>query len=352
MIEVNKPTLLLNKEKSFNNILKVQNNIKNSNVEMRPHFKTHQSLEIGKWFKEFGINKITVSSVSMAKYFSKDWDDITIAFPLNIHEINDIIKLQEKININILIDSFEAFLILLESKKKFNVYIKINVGYNRAGLDIDDPEINKIIDFASQSDKINILGFLSHFGNTYLSRSYIEIESIFNNSIKKLKSLNRRYPDYLISIGDTPSSSVINKYPNFINEIRPGNFIFYDLAQNKIGSCDLDDIALRMICPIVSINSIDNSCLIYGGSVHFSKDYIVDNKRNCFGYVYHGNTWGTKSKIGFIKSLSQEHGKIQIEKNIDLKIGDLVSVIPVHSCLTIDKMREIFIEAKKIKIMD
>ena len=50
--------------------------------------------------------------------------------------------------------------------------------------------------------------------------------------------------------------------------------------------------------------------------------------------------------------VSQEHGKIQIEKNIDLKIGDLVSVIPVHSCLTIDKMREIFIESKKIKIMD
>ena len=99
MIEVNKPTLLLNKEKSFNNILKVQKKIKNSNVEIRPHFKTHQSLEIGKWFKEFGINKITVSSVSMAKYFSKDWDDITIAFPLNIHEINDIIKLQEKINL-------------------------------------------------------------------------------------------------------------------------------------------------------------------------------------------------------------------------------------------------------------
>ena len=117
MIEVNKPTLLLNKEKSFNNILKVQKKIKNSNIEMRPHFKTHQSLEIGKWFKEFGINKITVSSVSMAKYFSKDWDDITIAFPLNIHEINDIIKLQEKININILIDSFEAFLILVESKE-------------------------------------------------------------------------------------------------------------------------------------------------------------------------------------------------------------------------------------------
>lgn len=34
----------------------------------RPHFKTHQSLEIGSGFKETGIKKITVSSFTMAYY--------------------------------------------------------------------------------------------------------------------------------------------------------------------------------------------------------------------------------------------------------------------------------------------
>tara|TARA_B100000579_G_scaffold396633_1_gene375626 strand:- start:622 stop:1680 length:1059 start_codon:yes stop_codon:yes gene_type:complete len=351
MIEVYKPTLFLNKEKSLNNIKKILNNIKNSNVEIRPHFKTHQSLEIGRWFKKFGINKITVSSVSMAKYFSNDWDDITIAFPLNIHEVNDIIKLQEKININILIDSFEALIILLELDVKFNIYIKIDVGYNRAGLDVDDPEVDKIIDHVSRSNKINILGFLSHFGNTYLSRSNKEIISIFNSSIKKLKSLNKRYPDYQISIGDTPSSSIIKSYPDFINEIRPGNFIFYDLAQNKIGSCKLDDIALRVVCPIVSIYE-DRSCmLIYCGSVHLSKDYILENEKKCYGYVYQGDYWSLDNKIGKIVSLSQEHGIVKFDKNEGFNIGQNVSIVPVHSCLTVDKMRELYYDNTKIEIM-
>ncbi|GEM_PF-2678622 len=32
---------------------------KQHNLLFRPHFKTHQSKTIGKWFKEKGVNKIT-----------------------------------------------------------------------------------------------------------------------------------------------------------------------------------------------------------------------------------------------------------------------------------------------------
>ena len=66
----------------------------------RPHFKTHQSLEIGKWFKELGTNKITVSSLKMAEYFSCQWKDITVAFPLNILEMHTVNELAKKITLN------------------------------------------------------------------------------------------------------------------------------------------------------------------------------------------------------------------------------------------------------------
>ena len=53
-----------------------------ADVDFRPHFKTHRSREVGRWFRDFGVAAITVSSVDMAQYFSNDgWDDITIAFP-------------------------------------------------------------------------------------------------------------------------------------------------------------------------------------------------------------------------------------------------------------------------------
>ena len=99
MIDVIKPTLLLNKEKCLNNLNRINNLAQLNNINFRPHFKTHQSLEVGRWFKKFGVKSITVSSVSMAKYFSDEWDDILIAFPLNILELEEIKFLQDKIKL-------------------------------------------------------------------------------------------------------------------------------------------------------------------------------------------------------------------------------------------------------------
>lgn len=73
-------------------------------VKFRPHFKTHQSRLIGGWFREEGIRAITVASVSMARYFMDDgWEDITIAFPLNLRETQEIIDLSGKADLNILV---------------------------------------------------------------------------------------------------------------------------------------------------------------------------------------------------------------------------------------------------------
>ncbi len=218
-------------------------------------------------------------------------------------------------------------------------------------MDYQSDTIENIISYSDSSLKLNFKGFLTHFGDTYNSKSPNEIHESFENSINKISDLNKKFPDYEISIGDTPSSSLVNKYPDFITEIRPGNFVFYDLDQLKIGSCQIDQIAIRLVCPIISIYKKRNSLLLYGGSVHFSKDHIIENNNKCYGYVYHGDYWSLENKIGYIKSLSQEHGIVELEKNINLKIGDKLSVIPVHSCLTVDKMREFYIEDNKFKIM-
>ncbi len=350
-----KPTLIINKKVILNNLKKLIKLSQNNNIAIRPHFKTHQSLKIGQWFKDLGVSKITVSSVSMAEYFSNEWDDITIAFPLNILELYKINKLLKNTNINLLIDSEESIDYLNNDLDHIvNVYIKIDVGYDRAGINYKETyKIKKIIEKINKSNKLNFYGFLSHFGDTYKSKDKNDIARVFDNSIYNLKILSSQFDtNFDISIGDTPSCSVINEFPNFISEIRPGNFIFYDLAQYKIGSCNLNDVALRMICPIVSVYKERNKLLIYGGSVHFSKDFFIDKGKECYGYVYYNDDyWDVNEKIGFIKSLSQEHGIVEIEKKGNYKIGDLLSIIPVHSCLTADKMREYYCDGNKITMM-
>ena len=111
-MKITKPTLLLDEYKCKKNIQNMFSRAQLHQVDLRPHFKTHQSLEIGQWFKEVGVNKITVSSLEMAIYFAEEWNDITVAFPVNILEIDTINALAEKIKLNLLIESKETILFL------------------------------------------------------------------------------------------------------------------------------------------------------------------------------------------------------------------------------------------------
>ena len=86
-------------------------------------------------------------------------------------------------------------------------------------------------------------------------------------------------------------------------------------------------------------------------SGHFSKYSLSENDNDIFGYVYFGGIWDVSNKIGYIKSLSQEHGIVKLEKEIDIKIGDQLNIIPVHSCLAVDKMGKFYTQDEKVEIM-
>ena len=289
--EITVPTLLLDKQKCLSNIQFMANKAKKNNILLRPHFKTHQSNIIGKWFKEFGINQITVSSLRMAEYFANDnWKDITIAFPVNIREIDAINSIAEEIDLNLTIENTDSIDFLIKNLKfTVGVFIKIDTGYKRTGVSFDIfLIIDKILAKISLSDKIIFKGFLSHSGHTYNSKNKKEILDIHNESLHKLSLLKKqyieKYPKLILSTGDTPSCSLANNFEG-IDEIRPGNFVFYDLMQYNLSACNFNDIAVAMACPIVAKHADRNEIVIYGGGIHFSKEFIKIDKQNVYGLV-------------------------------------------------------------------
>ncbi len=346
-----KPTLILDEKKCKKNIHDMFLKAQESNIDFRPHFKTHQSLEIGGWFKELGVNKITVSSLDMATYFSKEWDDITVAFPTNILEIDTINELASRINLNLLIESQESIQFLHEClTSKVNFFIKIDVGYHRTGINpLNSDLIGGILQISNNCDKIDFKGFLGHAGHTYQCRNKNDIITIHEESVQIMTQLKSKYiakhPDFIISLGDTPSCSVAKSFED-IDEIRPGNFVFYDLTQNLIGSNTIEQIAVAMACPIVAIHEGREEIVIYGGGVHFSKDRLDDPK---YGTIYgkivkqnEDTTWGDLIPDMYVKSLSQEHGIISVPKQLikNYKVGDLLFILPVHSCMTADLIKQ------------
>lgn len=346
---IKKPTLLIDEKKCKKNIEFMFLKAQKHKLVFRPHFKTHQSLEIGRWFKALGIDKITVSSLEMANYFSEEWNDITVAFPTNILEIDTINELAEKIQLNLLVESKETAIFLEKHlNNSVGIFIKIDVGSYRTGIDPSNKvKIDKILKACVSCNKMHFKGFLAHAGHTYNCRNKKEIVKIHQKAQKILSVLKNRYkqnyPEIINSLGDTPSCSVVNDFTG-INEIRPGNFVFYDLVQHQIGSCTIDQIAVAMACPIVAIHKNRNEMVVYGGGGHFSKERLeTEQYGTIFGRIVQkqGKLWGKLIPDMYIKNLSQEHGIISVPDTeiSKYKIGDYILALPVHSCMTADLMK-------------
>jgi len=328
------------------NIRRMAEKAQASGSLFRPHFKTHQSVEVGEWFREAGVNAITVSSVTMARFFQNaGWNDITIAFPLNVAELDTINRLAGEINLNLLFDMpDQAAATVQQLTHPAGFFLEIDDGYHRSGvLPGNLQQIDQILEIAKGST-LTFRGFLTHSGHTYAAQDKAAVLAIAENTKQLLLRLKQQYianhPDITISVGDTPSCSLADDFSG-IDEIRPGNFVFYDLMQLAIGSCTFSEIAVTVICPVISVYPDRNQALIYGGAVHLSKESVeIYDHGKVYGLAvpFSDNKWASPEGADYLVSLSQEHGifKTASPWSKSLKPGDLVAVIPVHSCLAAD----------------
>lgn len=343
------PTLLLDPQKCRSNIHRMVKKASDKQLKLRPHFKTHQSAQIGDWIKTEGITGCTVSSVKMAEYFAAHgWDDILIAFPVNVLEWEKLNELGNSLKLQVLVYDKESVKLLAEKvNAPVGIKIELDVGSNRSGLRIgQDEEIKELLKLISSIPNFRFTGFYSHPGHTYTSRSADEVKKKYEKIIAQLNVLKANYgeiPGFSITIGDTPGCTIVDDFGP-IEEISPGNFVFYDAMQVNIGSCDYSDIAVVMACPVVGKNIERNELLIHGGAVHFSKEVLQDADGTVnFGKLTNGVDTGWEGVIPgcYLKSISQEHGLIHCSDEFlnKIHIGDVVYTYPAHSCLTADLMK-------------
>jgi D-serine deaminase-like pyridoxal phosphate-dependent protein len=341
------PIFVVDSQTLKRNIIRIKDKL-GKNTVFRPHFKTHINADVGKIFKDYGINQITVSSVDMAEFFYKNgFRDITIAFPFNIRQLKRTQSLAEKTSLNLCISNPESAIFVSENfKTEVGIFVEIDTGDNRSGIDWNNQnEISQSIRKIITNQNLIFKGFLTHNGQTYRLNSPQEIIDSSNDSIAKMMTLKEKYSAYkpIISIGDTPGACLLNDF-TCVDEVRPGNFVYFDLMQLNLGVCEFSDISARIYCPVVDINSDRNQIVIYGGAIHFSKDFIMYEDQKSFGLCT--GVLRNQDKIQLnanLISLSQEHGIIQFYDEFlhkkSIIPGDIVEIIPVHSCLTAHQMQ-------------
>ncbi len=355
------PSFILDEAIARQNIHQMAQKAGQQGVIFRPHFKTHQSAEIGSWFRQQGVNKITVSSLRMAAYFAQHgWNDITVAFPVNLREHALINQLAAKIQLGILVED-AAVVKQLEAviNQPLKVWLKIDAGYHRTGLLWNNPEpILQCAEAVRRSPFFTLAGLLTHAGNSYHTPRE-KIPALFSESIRRLKTVqqtlqNAGHENLLISVGDTPGCSLSPSFAG-ADEIRPGNFVYYDAQQFLLGSCSFEQIAAVVACPIVALHAERHEVVLYGGAVHLSKDTVAVDGIPTYGLVCfpEGGSWSKPIPGAHVKSISQEHGVVSLPEPAfaRCKIGELLCIVPAHSCLTADLLASVVTTTGKTMAM-
>jgi len=384
---ITKPTPIVDERRVRENIARMAEKAARAGVRFRPHFKTHQSAAIGEWFRDGGVEAITVSSVTMASYFAEhNWKDITIALPVNLREADAIAELAVKIDLGLLFDCVEAVTAIesaLSAAKKrgdslagrpphdgvVRAGIKIDAGYGRVGVRWDrSEEILALARAISSCRWLRFEGILTHSGHSYRQEDIAGVRQVHEESLARMRAvremlrtrvrqdasaMKRSEPLFercLISIGDTPTCSTMESFPS-ADEIRPGNFVFYDVMQWRLGVCGPADLGMALACPVIGVYPQRGVIALYGGSAHLSSERVMvrapeDGEETIvFGYLANfagGEALGVPDARLPVVNLTQEHGIVLAPSDAcaHVNVGDLVLVYPAHSCLTAAMHRE------------
>jgi D-serine deaminase-like pyridoxal phosphate-dependent protein len=94
---------------------------------------------------------------------------------------------------------------------------------------------------------------------------------------------------------------------------------------------------------VVALHPARREAIVYGGSIHLSKEFLQADGQIFYGYAAfadeHG--WQPADPASRVISLSQEHGIVHLvlQDFERLHVGDLLFVLPVHSCLAVDALK-------------
>jgi len=314
-------------------------------VALRPHVKTHKCIEIAERQRALGARGITTSTLYEASVFADHgFEDITWAFPIVPSRIADAKRLAERINLHVVVDGLEAVDLLERSAFPFSVWLKIDCGYHRAGV---DPEGSLAVDLAVRLSESRVLGFcglLSHSGHAYHGRTREDVAAAATEERDVMTRLAQRLGESgvsvrSISVGSTPSIQAIESLSG-VTEIRPGNYALFDFSQVALGSCTTRDCAATVITTVVSSQAAGDHCIVDAGALALSKDTGPPEPHGpTMGEIFSDYHLGLLERDYRLVGVSQEHGRV----NHVLPHGTRLRVLPNHACLTVAQFDQLYV---------
>jgi D-serine deaminase-like pyridoxal phosphate-dependent protein len=345
--ELKTPCALVDLEVLEANAARMAAKAKAMGVRLRPHVKTHKCPEIARLQVAGHFGGITVSTMAEARAFARaGFNDITYAVPVPIPRLSEAANLIESgCDLKLLLDGEEtlAEVAACAASRSLTVpvFLKVDCGYHRAGVDPERPESLALAARMAASPHLDFRGILTHAGHAYACRSREEVTAV----ARQERDVMVRFASRLrnegltvreVSVGSTPTAAAIDDLSG-VTEMRPGNYAFFDAFQAAIGSCSIADASFSVLATVVGAYPERGALALDAGALALSKDpgpVHVDPACG-FGVILPLDGWEPIPGLK-LASLSQEHGLVLATPEAvgRLRVGSAVRIVPNHSCLS------------------
>ncbi|TVY66339.1 D-serine dehydratase [Fusarium oxysporum f. sp. cubense] len=342
--ELPTPSLVVNLPVLKTNVETLHRDVEKLGIGFRPHVKTLKSLEVTRLMmadgKYRGIIASTIPEIKGALPLVKEGilEECLYGLPVYPGILPRLIELRKSLRIMLMVDNEQQVEFLEESassKQPWDVFIKLDVGSRRAGVEANSAALNRLAERAQKSSAISIYGFYCHAGHSYGGRSRDEAEKTLNIEVSSVLAAAKLLPSdrqLVISVGSTPTAHVVESLKasmpeNIKLELHAGNFPCNDLQQVSTGLVTETQQSVSVAAEVCSVYPQRNEALVNAGVIALSREASAFSG---FGRVVGSPAWG-------VVRLSQEHGILGTSegRNVDedFKVGQKVQLWCNHACI-------------------
>lgn len=296
---------------------------------LRPHVKTHKSIEISRLMIDAGITKFKCATIAEAEMLGMCYaPDVLLAYQPVQSKVRRFIRLVNqytKTQFTCLVDNAESVKMIAgeahHANVEVSVFIDVNVGMNRTGILPKD--VMTLFEFCLQQEGIIIKGLHAYDGHIYtsdLTQRSPEAEYDFKPVQDLMVEIEKRdYHKPIVVAGGTPTFPVFAKMEDV--ECSPGTFALWDEGYGKLYP-DLPFLHAAVIATrVISKPALNTYCLDVGHKAIAAENPL--DKRIQFLDV---------ADIEFV-SQSEEHLVITTTLN-KFEVGDILYGLPIHICPT------------------
>ncbi len=322
------------------NILRMQAFADAHGKQLRPHVKTHKSIEIGRRQLAAGAAGITAGTLGEVEVFAgAGFGDIFLAYPLiavgekgrRLRVVAEATKLRLGIENKVAVDAVSrAF---ADAPQLIGLVIEIDSGAGRSGVAPEDA--GALAQYATELGlRVDgVFTYPGHGSKAGMREAAAEDQArALRGAVDSLASVG--VSAEVVSAGSSPT--VAFSTDDVITEVRPGEYVLNDFDNYKLGNCEAEQIGFFVASTVISDQGHAH-VIVDAGTKALAREGNYDRG---YGQVPEVN--------GVLTVLNEYHGFLTLPKGGERpEPGRVVPIVPHHVCPVMNSFDEVILSDRR-----